>query len=468
MVAGLNLFIQDIGEVTLTQAGGQQTQLLGSTWMILQFPDANTFPRHKELLQACVIDSCPTQLLLGTDFLCRFSHTTYLWRKPEIQFGPHRVPLLYNLFLGDSQRGFIHSEENIRIPPYTSMMVLVSVQTQYTEQEAVQSEPTEPSNNNSKLFIASSIGTPKNGKIPINMLNPTPTPITVYRSTKLGKVWVYRDKTKDPLCCANSLNETPSTRPPMLDMSRVRIESTLSEAEKNRLLSLISDYSSLFVQDDNDLIHTNMITHSIDTGDHPPIRQQPYRTAQNQRAIIEAEIKKMLEKGVIRQSQSPWSGPVVMVPKKTGGFRFYINYRKLNAATKKDSFPLPRIDDILETLNNCTCFTTLDQAAGYWQLPVDNKDKEKTAFVTYNGLLEFNVVPFGLCNAPATFQRLMNLLMAGLHWQVCLIYLDDILIFSKNFDDKLQEAGLKLWLEKCHFAWLRNFGGRHRSRSAES
>jgi len=123
----------------------------------------------------------------------------------------------------------------------------------------------------------------------------------------------------------------------MLDMWRVQIESTFIEAEKNRLFLLISKYSYIFVQDDNDLGRSTLVNHENDIG-------------QNKRAVIEAEIMKMLDMGVIRQSQSSWSSPVVTVPMKAVGFRFCIYYRKLNAATMKDSYPLSRIDDILETL----------------------------------------------------------------------------------------------------------------------
>jgi len=130
----LNFTIQDMGRITLTQAGDHQTNLFGSTWMIIQFPDANTYPNHKELLRAFAIDFSPTQLLLGTDFLCRFPHSTFLWRKPELQMGPHRIPLLYRLFLGDLQRAYVNSPENVHVPSYTSMMMVISVQPQYKEQ----------------------------------------------------------------------------------------------------------------------------------------------------------------------------------------------------------------------------------------------------------------------------------------------------------------------------------------------
>ena len=173
----------------------------------------------------------------------------------------------------------------------------------------------------------------------------------------------------------------------------------------------------------------------------------------------------MLDTKLIRPSSSPWTSPVVLVRKKNGKLRFCVDYRKLNGITKKDAYPLPRIDDMLNTLKGSKWFSTLDLASGYWQVAMHPRDREKTAFVTRYGIYEFNVMPFGLCNAPATFQRLMDRVYQDIAWKFVVVYLDDTIIYSKSFDEHLEhlretfirirQAGLKLNLEKCNF-WMQS------------
>ena len=176
-----------------------------------------------------------------------------------------------------------------------------------------------------------------------------------------------------------------------------------------------------------------------------------------------AQVQRMLASNVIRPSNSPWASPVVMVRKKDGSLRFYVDFRQLKANTIKDPHPLPRIDDLLDALHGARWFSALDLKSGYWQVPITESDKAKTAFRTSSGqLYEFNQVPFGLCNTPATFSRLMDRVLAGLHWETCLFYLDDIIVFSSTWEEhlarlrqifeRLRHAKLKLGADKCTFA----------------
>ena len=163
----------------------------------------------------------------------------------------------------------------------------------------------------------------------------------------------------------------------------------------------------------------------------------------------------MLTSGQIEPSDSPWSSPVVLVTKKDGGSRFCVDYRRLNDVTVKDAYPLPRIDDTLDMLVGKLWFSTLDLASGYWQVSLSQEARVKTTFATHSGLFQFRVMPFGLCNAPATFERLMDRVLQGLRWSRCLVYLDDIISFGSTFDSAL--ANLTLIYERlrsyglCHF-----------------
>ena len=183
------------------------------------------------------------------------------------------------------------------------------------------------------------------------------------------------------------------------------------------------------------------------------------------REEIARQLRNMQRDGVIQPSNSPWSSPVVMVRKKDGSHRFCVDYRELNSVTKADTFPLPRIDDLLDQLGGARYFSTMDLASGFWQIQMEPDSREKTAFVTPQGLYEFLVMPFGLKNAPAVFQRLMQKVLSGLNpdsgKQFVAAYLDNILIFStmlqehlahlRKVIDRLKFANLKLKPSKCNF-----------------
>ena len=191
-----------------------------------------------------------------------------------------------------------------------------------------------------------------------------------------------------------------------------------------------------------------LIKHKIDVGGAKTTRQPSYRVPIAKKDIINTEDEKMLVKEIIRLSTSPWSSPIVLVTKPDGSTRFYIDYRKVNSVTKKDAYPLPRIEDTLNALGGAMYFTTLDLRSGNWQDALEEKSKEVTVFMTSKGHWEFNVVPFGLTNVPAAFQRLMDLVLTGLHWSECLVYLDDIIILGKNFDEHLSR--LRTVLERLN------------------
>ncbi|CAM4425854.1 unnamed protein product [Lepidochelys kempii] len=238
-------------------------------------------------------------------------------------------------------------------------------------------------------------------------------------------------------------------------VEEVNLSMTLGRMQRQQIQELCTSYAPTFSATPG---LTERAYHSIDTGNAHPIRVHPYRVSPQAKTAIEREIQDMLQMGVIRPSESAWASPVVLVPKPDGEIRFCVDYRKLNAVTRPDNYPMPRTDELLEKLGRAQFISTLDLTKGYWQVPLDESAKERSAFITHLGLYEFNVLPFGLRNAPATFQRLVDGLLAGLG-EYAVAYLDDVAIFSDSWADHLEhlqkvlerirEAGLTVKGKKC-------------------
>ena len=258
-----------------------------------------------------------------------------------------------------------------------------------------------------------------------------------------------------------TLTDSPPPPPAASQNRQPPVPEHLSLAQQQQLKALFHEFRDIISQGEDDLGCTPLLHHTIGT-EGPPLCQ-PYR---RQYPVVRreemAQVQQMLSTGVICPSNSPWASPIVMVKKKDGSLRFCVDFRQLNAATIKDAHLIPRIDDLLDALHSTRWFTTLDLKSGYWQLPIQEQDK-KTAFRTSSGqLYEFNQVPFGLCNAPAIFSRLMDRVLAGLHWETCLFYLDNIIVFAATWEEHLarlrqvfeclRHAQLKLGAEKCTFA----------------
>ena len=149
---------------------------------------------------------------------------------------------------------------------------------------------------------------------------------------------------------------------------------------------------------------TQLVCHKICAGNTAPIQQKPYRVPYSQGDVIKKELDHMLQAGVIRPSTSPWASPIVLVTKKDGSVRFCVDYKKLNQTAEFDAYPMPRVEELIDTVGPATIISTLDLAKGYWQIPMAEDSKDKIAFTTPFGLFEFEVMPFGLHSAPATFQ----------------------------------------------------------------
>ena len=235
----------------------------------------------------------------------------------------------------------------------------------------------------------------------------------------------------------------------------------LDNTTKGKLISFLHKFERIFAATDKELGRTGLVKLGLDTGDHPPIRQRPYRCMLSKQKLVEEHIEDMLNSGIIRHSSSPWASPVVVIPKRDGTCRFCVDFRKINAILVKNGYPLPNIQDIFSHMGKSKYFTTLDLKSGYWQIEVKESDRCKTAFVTHKGLYEFNVMAFGIATAPSVFQDLMNKVLSGIGNEYAMAYLDDVIVFSETLEDhfrhledvfeRLESAGLKLKKSKCEF-----------------
>jgi hypothetical protein len=233
---------------------------------------------------------------------------------------------------------------------------------------------------------------------------------------------------------------------------------TLFNDNKNKMNQLLTEYKEIFNENGVATSHT---THRIDTGNHSPIAVKPYRLSPKRQEQLREKLDDMINQDIIEECDSPWSAPVIMVPKKDDDIRVCVDYRQLNNITKPDRYPLPRIDDLLHQAKAMPFMSTIDLQSGYWQIMVHPDDQDKTAFISPFGMYRFKRMPFGLRNAPATFQRLMDKFIRSLKAKCVLAYLDDLIIRSPTIEqhlqdlrevfEKLNEFNLRANRRKCHF-----------------
>jgi len=261
-----------------------------------------------------------------------------------------------------------------------------------------------------------------------------------------------------------TIQDLPAGRPIDTDvLDQIEMDKDgLTREEITQGTGLILKFKDIFSKADDDLGHSDMVKHRIDLEDDRPFKQRHRRIPPSMYEDVKTHLQDLLSAGVIRHSYSPWASNIVLVKRKDGRLRMCTDYRQLNNRTIKDSYALPRIEEILDSLGGMTYFSVLDMKSGYHQVEVDEEHKSRTAFtVGPLGFYEYNRMPFGLANAPATYQRLMEKCLEGLHLKICLVYLDDLIIFSKTYQEhverielvlrRLQECNLKLAPKKCKF-----------------
>ena len=305
---------------------------------------------------------------------------------------------------------------------------------------------------NKGVMVARALVKPIQQTVPVQIINPGNLPVKLHKGQSVGQLQGMEMEKENPVL---SYDEGS-------DEFEFNLSHLLPE-QQTKLKEFLQQNENIFARNIKELGTTTKTEHSIDTGGSHPIKQLPCRLPNVLREDVNRQVGEMLDSGVIRPSKSPWASPIVLVKKKDGTWRFCVDFRKLNDVTVKDSFPLPQINDLLDTLAGQRYFTTLDLASGYWQVSMERSSIEKTAFVIPGGgQFEFTKMAFGLTNAVPTFQRLMSNVLAGLLNNKCLVYIDDVLVVGKDFEEHIENlkevfhaisnAGLKLKPSKCFFA----------------
>ncbi len=285
------------------------------------------------------------------------------------------------------------------------------------------------------------------------MYNPRSTKILLFKDMKIGSIYSVVELNS---IGENFLVEMDSN----VTTKQFNIGSKIPE-ERQLILDLLENYRNIFGDSMSQLSRAIGVEHEINLTTEEPIKLRSYKHSPKEKQIIRDQVKEMLENGVIEESQSPYSAPVVLAKKKNGKIRFCIDYRKLNDITIKDRHPLPLIADTINLMTNSKYFSVMDLMSGYWNVKMKEEDKPKTAFITPDALYQWKVMPFGLSNAPATFQRYMQKVLQKVLYQFVVVYLDDLLVFSETLEDHhthlkkifeiIKKNNLKLSIEKCNF-----------------
>ena len=310
------------------------------------------------------------------------------------------------------------------------------------------------------LAVGCALVEAQGSKVPVQLCNLSDHRVTLRRNSKVATLSYIKvigpAAAQDGKQAVAMEQVAVSTTPfPEVDLQGA----DLTQTQRKAVDSLLLQNADIFSKGSLDVGSTNTVQHEIPLSDPTPFRLPYRRIPPSQYQSVRGHIEELKQAGIIQPSQSPFASPIVVVEKKDGTIRLCIDYRRLNARTVRDAFPLPRIDEALDALGKAKYFSCLDLTSGYHQVRMAVEDQPKTAFTSPMGLYEFTRMPFGLVNAPATFQRLMSAVLGDMAFESLLIYLDDIIVFSSTVEehierlsrvfDRLREHGLKLKPSKC-------------------
>ena len=420
----------------------------------------------------CVFEHLHVSILVGLDFMTA-NNVTVQFGQVEIQVPSKQAASITTIKVKATpvtggQTSFAYTTKEVIVPPHSEVLVPVRI-SGFANNSVVLIEP---KLNLSDLSLAGgkNLCTVVNSKGVYRLMNPTNLPVFLSSNQRLGKVSMIDSKSvfdlKEPsqaeILNFSHTSKTTNHEQVIRDLGINLDNSNLTEEQRSKLYNFLGN--NIFAKDMSELGETNLHSHTIHTGDAQPVSAAPYRQTLQMRAELERQLEEMQKQGIIEESNSVWHSPVVLIKKSNGEWRFCVDYRKLNAVTVPMSFPIPHMSDVFDTLaqSKAEISSTLDLRSGFWQVPLDKATKHKSAFITHQGIFEFNRLSFGMTNAPLSFQSLMTKVLKNLNFKIALVYIDDVLIFSKDFDqhlhhlnlvfNNLRAANLTLHPSKCKFA----------------
>ena len=428
-------------------AGGNELTTTGEILLDIQVGD-------EIIRQKFIIADIKEEGILGFDF-CQNHQAEWRWKDKQLTLNTHNNSRLV------TQHKVVRVilKTDTEVPPKCEIITSGLLEHSEDVTSIGMIEQQESFLERYHIGVAAVVTEKQENSIPVRLMNTSDSNIHIRKHTPIA-IFSPVEVLEEELVRRVQHQDSAMTDAEFLQQFDEQL-TTLDVQDKDQFSNLLIKYRSQFMQPGYQLGQTNLVKHEIHTGSHAPIKQRPRREPIGMQNVVKEELDKMLDKGIIEPSTSAWGSPIVLVRKKDNTVRFCIDYRKLNEITVKDAYPLPRIEDNLDALQGSTFFSTLDLASGYWQVQMAAQDKPKTAFSTKYGLYQFNVMPFGLCNAPGTFERLMETVLRGMQWERAVLYLDDIIVFSNNIQQhmqrleevfqRLKEANLTLKPSKCRF-----------------
>lgn len=477
--------IQPISDLDVEGANGQAVPYLGYIEISIEFPREFIEPLVRVSTLALVVPDLRSNtdlpVLIGTNVLdVLYSEHCQERATSDISSVYGFRQILRTLKLRQDSKatgklGFVTlKDNNQRVVPARDRVRLegsLQARNHIGEKWAVMEQPTS-STLPGGIFVDCclfTLPTHSSHSIPIWVRNETERDITLPTNCILADLHVAdqilnpqsssgKDSVTAMYCTASA---RPSGQPKEAELTFEFGDSPLPEEWKERVVHSLHDYSDVFSCHDLEFGHAKRVKHKIKLKDEVPFKQRSRPIHPNDYEAVRKHLQMLLEAGVIRESESPYSSPIVVVRKKNGDVRLCIDYRKLNAMTIRDAYALPNLEETFSALCGSKWFSVMDLKSGYYQIEMEEEDKPKTAFVCPLGFYEFNRMPQGITNAPSTFQRLMERCMGDINLKEVLVFLDDLIVFSDSLEEheerlrhvlqRLRENGLKLSPSKCRF-----------------